>query len=497
MPFNVPLPPSPVHTSAAPSPTPPTVYYDTNAQRMGNSNFSSSPTTSSINPLAMYQQQYYMAQAHAQAQTQAHGLSQRAGESSHPFMGGPTLERHAIKPQVEMQQQLATRPIHSHTHSSSTIVGPPTPAASSFTMNQLHASTSNNSQQSSPSHSPSPNHTRFPRLPLAPSSQSADVSPSPPHPAMTSSYRTAPASPQRSPQHASSPRHASPHLSPHLSSHLPHITRRQSQTQGQAHSLMQPPVHSQPVILGLGLPNSINTQFSFDLASPSISPESSDGSHDGSVSGSAGSPGSLSPVSSTSPRTADLSSPHAPSPDRRPYKHERAMDQQRLHREQSVNKPSHERDRQMFSFDLNQNRYQQRAVNQTNAQRGTGTEKADERIEKRPEEGPRPIKGLPSAFLSATSDKRLPPVIMPDSSSRTPGIKQAADRDWNSRGNAESSHLNTTAKADYGGESAPTSQSSGLCRIEEAGSESSSGHENGPTAEDWERVSLAIARLQL
>ncbi|KAI5118625.1 hypothetical protein M0805_006993 [Coniferiporia weirii] len=344
LPFNVPLPPSPVHTMSQSPSSSPTIYYETNAHRSASATYTKSSTSPSpsVNSPSMYQQQYYVTHPHAQAQVQAYGQSHQASGTSSPVAGSaggsPVLERHGGKPYDRMSASpttqppspSATRPVHAHTHSSSTIVGPRTPAASSFALVQIQTQSTAGSRplQSSPTDSPSPTHTSFVRLPAV-------------SPRLSTSPR-----PSVSPTHIPSSRPLSQHISPQsssprLSSNHPHIARRQSQSY----------MHSQMAHSGLGLSTTTGAPLAFDLASPAVSPVSSvsASSHGGSVSGSVSvasvSPGSIcsggseSPVSSTSPRTADLSSPHPPSPERRIFKG-------RVYE-----------DRDQHSHDLSQNQY--------------------------------------------------------------------------------------------------------------------------------------------
>ncbi|KAL5525231.1 hypothetical protein ACEPAF_9100 [Sanghuangporus sanghuang] len=269
MPFNVPLPPSPVHASLSSSPT---IYYETNAQATGNSMYSPAPAALPIN-LTLYQQQFYLAHAYAQAHSQALAHSQQMSEpeSLGDASGG--------------QGHLGTRPVHSHTRSTSTIVGPPTPAVSSFSVSQAQSSPNDSSQQSSPSQSPGPTQTAFGRLPAIQPLQSINVLPSPTQSPLSSSFGSSSAS-SRSPQHVSVSRQSHPHFcSPHLSSQLSQFTRRHPQTPTHIHSFMQAQMHAQQSPFGAF--GSSSDPSSLDLASPTDSPVSSGSSQGGSVSGSA------------------------------------------------------------------------------------------------------------------------------------------------------------------------------------------------------------------
>ncbi|THH07581.1 hypothetical protein EW145_g3287 [Phellinidium pouzarii] len=329
LPFNVPLPPSPVHTAPHSATSSPTIYYETNVHRMPNAAYTTSSSTPSspVNPPPMYQQQYHVAHAHAQAQAQAYGQSHQVSEVSSSLArsmdDSPGLDRRPTKPadskpaspMMQSPSSPTARPLHVHTHSNSTIVGPRTPAASSFSLAQIQTqSTSSLSQQSSPSHSPSFPHASLMRLPALPAISSNYTSP---RSIIPSAYGS---SPRLFSANVSSPQPGSPHLS----SHLPHLERRQSQS-----GISSQSVQSQAQLPVSGLSTTTGASLAFDLASPAVSPVSSASasSHGGSASGSAsiasvsaGSGGSKSPFSSTSPRAADLSSPRAPSPERRLHK---------------------------------------------------------------------------------------------------------------------------------------------------------------------------------
>lgn len=342
--MNTPVPPSPIHLSMATSS--PTVYYETNAHQSGNS--SPSRTMSPLNAFALYQQHYYIAHAHLQAQAQAHGQSHQVSEINPAFLSsGSTSERRSLRVSRDLADhaQASNRPVHSHNLSSSTIVGPPTPAASSFALAHLQAPIPDSQSQLSPalSHSPSSPHTTstgnfLHHMSISPSS------PIPDHNA-ASYYRNS-GSPSRSsgklpeadsPNHSSHHHHSHPqhHSQSQLSSHQ-RQSNMISQSQGyssNSSSSAQPHHKPQMFPLGFRIPymgegkHLHEPRQALDLASPSESPVSSGSSHGGFASASVGSGGSISPMSS--PRTTDFSSPRAPSPpDRRMFKHERGAEEQ-------------------------------------------------------------------------------------------------------------------------------------------------------------------------
>lgn len=326
---SVPLPASPVTQSITGSPT---IYYETNAPThrgasAGGSSYSPSPVASPVNPLTLYQQQYYLAHAHAQAQAQAHGQSHYVSEAS-PVLESVESFSPSMLTETSQAQTALTRPVHSHTHSSSTIVGPPTPGASSFSLSHLQASGHQHSQQSSPSQSPSPTHSTFRR--------STDFS----HPNIsptTSFLRPVPSSNLRSSVRLDLSVDESPELepavdaaqpaqsptSPLLSSASKHMTRRQHEFQSPSEVIPSDQLPSEgggvvdkeeakPSRIG-ELKIDFGVDHSYRLQSSIDSPPSSNSSRGDSASGYAVSPGLSSPVSSASPRTADLGSPCASS----------------------------------------------------------------------------------------------------------------------------------------------------------------------------------------
>lgn len=157
MPFNIPLPPSPVTPAVS---SPPTIYYETNAPATGRGRGSahssphhsphpSSPHRSSpqspINPLTLYQQQFYTPQIQGH---RSPDLAQGASDT-------PRMERRALKlpngaVSAATQNTFDPRPVHTHSQSSSTIIAPTTPGASSSAFPTLSV----DSQSSSPTHSP-------------------------------------------------------------------------------------------------------------------------------------------------------------------------------------------------------------------------------------------------------------------------------------------------------------------------------------------------------
>ena len=331
---SVQVPQSPVTQSLAPSPT---VYYETNAPghrhaNAGAGSYSPSPVASPVNPLTLYQQQYYLAHAHAQAQAQAHGQSHFVSDASPVLESVEAYSPHLLGEPSQALRSTLTRPLHAHTHSSSTIVGPPTPAASTFTLNQLQAPTHSYSRQSSPSQSPSPTHSTFRRsadfspLNVSPSNPSPRYVPSSGLRASVRLDLSLDSSPEppynRERQQTSQSQSPS---SPHLSSAAKHMSRRQHEFQSPSEVL--PPNQPSPEDetpaetrdRGQSKGGSVRElKLNFDedhpqaSHSPLDSPPSSNSSQGDSASGYAPSPGSLSPVSSVSPRTTDLGFPCAP-----------------------------------------------------------------------------------------------------------------------------------------------------------------------------------------
>ncbi|KAL5478923.1 hypothetical protein ACEPAI_2210 [Sanghuangporus weigelae] len=477
MPFNVPLPPSPVHGSLSSSPT---IYYETNAQATGNSMYSPSPAALPIN-LTLYQQQFYLAHAHAQAHALALAHSQQMSE---PESLGDTRDG---------QGHLGTRPVHSHTHSTSTIVGPPTPAVSSFSVSQAQSSPNDSSQQSSPSQSPGPTHTAFGRLPPIQPLQSINVLPSPTQSTLSSSFGSSSAS-SRSPQYTSASRQSHPHFSSHhLSSQLPQFPRRHPQTPTHTQSFMQAQMQSR-----FGAFGSSSDPSSLDLASPTDSPVSSGSSQGGSVSGSAGSPGSLSPVSSASPRTADISSPRVASPERRSQKHENASDhQQRHHHDQNTSQQPYERKHQPITQRHGQPTYRKQPFTQARAHRvtvpmrgeGRGEIGPSKEAENAPNSNEPPDvtdKPPPSPRSSQPQSPRVLDLSSPDQtrSSITPILPYPP-----TRSPIGSSHSVQTTEA------SPVTDLPTLRRIEEETRDEC--EEAEKSAQEWERVAAAVSRLQL
>lgn len=487
IPFNVPLPPSPVHPTLSSSPT---IYYETNAHVGGGSIYSPSPAALPIN-LTLYQQQFYLAHAHAQARAQAMAQSSQMSEAESQGDAG------------EAQGQLASRPIHSHTHSTSTIVGPPTPAASSFGNSQTQSSSNNNnnSQHSSPSQSPGPTHTAFGRLPPIQHLQSVNVNnvlPSPTQSSLSSSFGS-PSAASRSPQHASAPRQSQPRFSPHLNPHLPQFPRQQPHTPTHIQSFMQAQMHTQSPRFGTFVSN--NDPSSLDLASPTDSPVSSGSSQGGSVSGSAGSPGSLSPVSSASPRTADINSPRAHSPERRSHKYENNISDQHQHQhhdhnDQNLSQRTHDRRQQPFSHQHGHITYRQQPFAQTRAHRVTVQVREERAGENRETEA---AESLPRS--NGPSDARLP-----SPSLRSSHPQSLRTLDLSSLDQTRSSISPISPYPSTGspfGTSHPTQQVDAnagsdlptLRRIEEETRDEC--EEAEKSAQEWERVSVAMSRLQV
>lgn len=317
---SVPLPPSPV-THLAQSPT---VYYETNPHshrgtNTGTSSYSNSPVASPVNPLTLYQQQYYLAHAHAQAQAQAHGQSHFVSEQSSVLESIESFSPHNLGDTTQQQRNGLARPLHSHTHSSSTIVGPPTPAASSFSLSHLQPAPHSHSRQSSPS----PTHSSFRR--------SADFSHLNPIPSTSPRHAHTPSSCLRTSVRLDLSLESSPEptqnepqqstqspSSPHLSSSTKHMTRRSHEIQSPS-DIIESRLEGELQQSKLQTPGESELKINFEADppcahatdSPIDSPpySSSPQSQGGSASGYAVSPGSLSPASSASPRTADIFSP--------------------------------------------------------------------------------------------------------------------------------------------------------------------------------------------
>lgn len=291
LPFNVPLPPSPIVTSPHPSSSP-TIYYETSAHRSASSSYATSPR-SPLPPTSsagLHSPHLYVTQSQSPTARSYEQISDDS-QSSSPVVesssritrppGGITLSAQTSLPSPSMMR----RTLHAHSHSGSTIMGPPTPAASvttfAFAPLQTHNVSPPLGTPSMPS-SPSPGQTQV--MGITPLSR-------PPVPYNAPISSNTYSSPRTSFRHSQPP-------SPHLSSPFPHIARRHAQAQLQSRAEDSTPVPGSSSATA-------GSPLSPDVASPVGSPVSS--ASEGSASVDSGR--SYSPISSTSPRTADFVSP--------------------------------------------------------------------------------------------------------------------------------------------------------------------------------------------
>lgn len=138
-PHNIPLPPSPIHHFPSTSPT---IYYETKSvvNPVGTTRSSSSLPQSPVMPVALYPRQFSSVN---RPETQAF--------QSRIVGGGLVAERMAMAhPNIAPFSLPPSRPLHAHSHSSSTIIAPITPSAASFARETAAATSLHSSPSSSP-----------------------------------------------------------------------------------------------------------------------------------------------------------------------------------------------------------------------------------------------------------------------------------------------------------------------------------------------------------
>ncbi|EJD04946.1 uncharacterized protein FOMMEDRAFT_18638 [Fomitiporia mediterranea MF3/22] len=262
-----------------------------------------------------------------------------------------------------------------------------------------------------------------------------------------------------------------------------------------------------------GMQHLANAQFSLDLASPTDSPVSSGSSQGGSVSGSAGSPGSLSPVSSTSPRTADFSSPRAPSPERRSHKQDHTSEQQQRPRQgsngaQRAQERKQQQQHPATSQGPGQGRYRHQPVT-SRSHRITVPIQAEDQPGRESEEGrDSNVTSQPSSSprsMRASMDKPLPPLRLSDiQSSEIPEMVQemGMEQDASSHCATISHHEHESSRIGPGYDnnrvgSSSVANSPTSNRVEYPG-ENQTGQAISTASPGWEeRFSRAVSQLQL